>query len=56
MSAPLVDPALAQSSLAEQQMQAMQRQAEASRRDLNGGSRIQIWTPNEANLMDQEGS
>lgn len=38
MSAPLVDPALAQSSLAEQQMQAMQRQAEASRRDLNGGS------------------
>lgn len=36
MSAPLVDPALAQSSLAEQQMQAMQRQAEASRRDLNG--------------------
>lgn len=37
MSAPLVDPALARSSLAEQQMQTMQRQAEASRRDLNGG-------------------
>lgn len=36
MSAPVVDPALAQSSLAEQQMRTMRRQAEASRRDLNG--------------------
>lgn len=37
MSAPIVDPALARSSLAEQQMQSMQRQAEASRRDPASG-------------------